>query len=133
MYIHIRIIYSWIPWKIYVNRNNICQIKIFKNRNNIHEMTLWRIGIGIYLWHKYQRIYSWWIYLQTICEIFAKRELFAEHWIVQYRIYSSIVPMIKSNSRNVKWPVVIGLSMHGYNYTIKNCTNEEFESPFINS
>ena len=41
--------YSWILWKILVNRNNICQNKIFANRNNIHEMKLWRIEIGIYL------------------------------------------------------------------------------------
>ena len=57
-----------------------CQINIFANRNNIHEMKLWRIGIGIFLWPKYQRIDSWQIYSQTICELFVKRELFAEHW-----------------------------------------------------
>ena len=67
----IKIRYSWILWKIFVNRNIIRQIKIFVNRNNIHEMKLWRIGIGIYLWPKYQQIDLWWIfanYLQIICE-----------------------------------------------------------------
>ena len=76
---NIRIRYSWILWKIFVNRNSIRQIKIFVNRNNIHEMKLWRIGIGIYLWPKYQRIDSWRIYSRTIRELFANRELFAEH------------------------------------------------------
>ena len=81
LYIYwIRIRYSWILWKIFVNRNIICQIKIFVNRNNIHEMKLWRIGIGIYSWPKYQRIDLWRIYSQTIRELFANRELFAEHW-----------------------------------------------------
>ena len=76
---NIRIRYSWILWQIFVNRNNIRQIKIFANRNNIHEMKLWRIGIGIYSPSKYQRIDSWQIYSRTICELFANRELFAEH------------------------------------------------------
>ena len=78
----IRIIYSWILWKIFVNRNNICQINIFANRNNIHEMKLWRIGIGIYLWPKYQQIDLWRIYSRTIRKLFANRELFAEHCTV---------------------------------------------------
>ena len=56
---NLRIRYSWILYKIFVNRNTICQIKIFMNRNNIHEMELWPIGIGIYRWPKYQRIYLW--------------------------------------------------------------------------
>ena len=72
---NIRIRYSWILWKIFVNS----QIDIFLNRNNIHEIKLWQIGIGIYLWPKYQRIDSWQVYLQTICELFANRELLAEH------------------------------------------------------
>ena len=62
----IRIRYSWILYKIFLNRNNICQIKKFENRNNIHDLKLWQIGIGIYLWSKYQRIDLWRIYLQTI-------------------------------------------------------------------
>ena len=78
-----RIWYSWILWRIFANRNNIRQITIFANRKNIQEMKLWRIGIGIYLWPKYQRIDSWWIYSQTIREIFANRELFAEHCYLQ--------------------------------------------------
>ena len=45
---NIKIRYSWILWKIFVNRNNIRQITIFANRNTIHELKLWRIGIGIY-------------------------------------------------------------------------------------
>ena len=72
--------YSWILWRIFANRNNIRQITIFANRNNIHEMKLWRIGIGIYSWPKYQGIDSWRIYSQTIRELFANIELFAEHW-----------------------------------------------------
>ena len=68
---NIKIRYSWTLWKIFVNRNNICQINVFANRNNIHEMKFWLIGMGIYLWPKYQRIDSGRIYLQTICELFA--------------------------------------------------------------
>ena len=77
---NIRIRYSWIHYKIFVNSNNNRQIKIFGNRNNIHEIKLWQIVIGIYSWSKYQRIDLWWIYSQTICKLFANRELFAEHW-----------------------------------------------------
>ena len=62
-----------------MNTNNIPQTIILANRNNIHEMKLWRIGIGLYLWPKYQRIDSWQIYLQTIWKLFANRELCAEH------------------------------------------------------
>ena len=40
---------------------------------------MWQIGIGIYSWHKYQRIDTWWIYSRTIRKLFANRELFAEH------------------------------------------------------
>ena len=76
---NIRLRYSWILWIIFVNRNNIHQITIFTDRNNIHEMKLWRIGIGVYSWAKYQRIYSWRIYSQTIRKLFANRESFAEH------------------------------------------------------
>ena len=76
---NIRIRYSWIPWKIYVNRTKGRQITLFANRNIIHEMKLWRIGIGTYLWHKYQQIDSWQIYLGTICKLFGNRKLFAEH------------------------------------------------------
>ena len=61
---NIRIRYSWILSKIFANRNNFCQINIFANRNIIHEIKLWQIGIGIYLWHKYQQIDSWQIYLR---------------------------------------------------------------------
>ena len=75
---NIGIRYSWILWKIIRNRNIIRQINIFANRNNIHE--LWQIGIGIYLWPKYQHIGLWRIYSRTIHEIFGSRELFAEHW-----------------------------------------------------
>ena len=75
----IKIRYSWILWKIFLNRNIICQITILANMNNIHEMKLWGIGIGIYSWPKYQRIDLWRIYSQTIRELFANRELFAEH------------------------------------------------------
>ena len=50
--------------------------------NIVHEMKLWRLGIGIYLWPEYQRIDLWPIYLQTIHELFANRELFAEHCIM---------------------------------------------------
>ena len=71
--------YLRILWKIFVNRNNISQINIFANRNNIHEMKLWRIGIEIYSWPKYQQIDFWRIYLRTIHELFANKELFAEH------------------------------------------------------
>ena len=67
----IKIRYSWILWKIFVNRNIICQITILANRNYIHEMKFGRIGIGIYSWPKYQRIDSWQINSQTICELFA--------------------------------------------------------------
>ena len=66
------------PQKIFLNRNNICQITIFKNWKNIHKRKLRRIGIGIYLWREYQQIDSGQIYLQIICELFANRELFAE-------------------------------------------------------
>ena len=76
--------FSWKLRKIFLNRNNICPITIFTNRNNFHYFKLWQIGIGIYLWPKYQRIDSWRIYLQTICELFANRELFAEHCTVLY-------------------------------------------------
>ena len=72
--------------KIFVNKNNICQINIFAKRNNIHEMKLRRIGIGIYLWPKNQRIDSWQIYSQTIHKLFANRELFAEHWNIPIEI-----------------------------------------------
>ena len=65
-----KIRYSWILWKICVNSNNIHQITIFANRNNIHELKLWWIGIGIYLWPKYQKIDLWRINLWTICELF---------------------------------------------------------------
>ena len=78
----IKIRYSWIHWKIFVNRNIICQITMLANRNNIHEMNLWQIGIGIYLWNKSQQIDSWQIISRTICELFANRELFAEHWFI---------------------------------------------------
>ena len=50
--------------------------------NIVHEMKLWRLGIGIYFWPEYQRIDLWQIYLQTISELFANRELFAEHCIM---------------------------------------------------
>ena len=76
---HIKIRYSWMLWKIFVNRNNICKINIFAIRNNIYNMKLWRIGVGIYLWPKYQHIYSWRIYSQTIRELFTNIELFAEN------------------------------------------------------
>ena len=75
-------IYSWILWKIFVNRNNICQITIFANRKNINMMTFWQIGIGIYSLPEYQWSDLWKIYLQTIRKLFANRELFAEHWIM---------------------------------------------------
>ena len=77
LYVFNRKICSWILWKIFANRNNICQITMFANRNIIHELKLLQIGIGIYLWPKYQQIYLWQIYLQTICELFANGELFA--------------------------------------------------------
>ena len=44
-------------------------------------MKLSQIRIGINLWPKYPQIDLWQTYLQTTCEIFANRELFAEHWI----------------------------------------------------
>ena len=88
---NIRLRYSWILWKIFVNGNNIHQITIFANRNNIHEMKVLRIGIGIYLWAKYQRIDSSRIYSQTIRELFANRELFAEHWCSPVS-YSAVFP-----------------------------------------
>ena len=62
----IKIRYSWIFSKIFVNSKIIRQITILANWNNIHEMKLWQIGIGIYSWPKYQRIDSW-------------ENLFAEH------------------------------------------------------
>ena len=74
-----KIRYWPILWNIFVIRNDIHQIMIFANRNNIHEIKLWGIGIGIYLWPKYQRIDSLRIYSQTIHKLFANRELFPEH------------------------------------------------------
>ena len=53
---NIRIRYSWILWRTFANRNDIFLITIFANRNNIHKIKLWHIGIGIYLWPKYQQI-----------------------------------------------------------------------------
>ena len=61
------------------------QITIFLNRNNIHEMKLWRIRIGIYLWPEYQQIDSWRIYFWPIRELFVNIELFAEHWYKNIR------------------------------------------------
>ena len=75
----IKIRYSWIFWKLFMKRNILLQITILVNRTNIHEMKFWWIGIGIYLWPKYQRIDLWRIYSRTICKLFANRELFAEH------------------------------------------------------
>ena len=88
----IKIRYSWILWKIFVNRNIIRQITTLANRINIHEMKLWKIGIGIYLWPKYQRIDSWQIYLRTIRKLFTNRELFTEHYptYIHTLIYSYI-------------------------------------------
>ena len=74
---NIKIRCSWILWKLFVNRNIICQIIIFSNRNNVQKMKLLRIGN--YLWPEYQLIYLWQIYYQTICKLFANRELFADH------------------------------------------------------
>ena len=37
---------------MFVNRNNICQLKIFANRKNIHDMKLWRILGGGYTFQK---------------------------------------------------------------------------------
>ena len=79
----IKIRYSWILWKLFVNRNIICQVTTLGNRNNIHDMKLLQIGIGIYSWPKYQQIDSWWISSWTIRELLANRELFAEHWAGQ--------------------------------------------------
>ena len=77
---NIKVRYSWILWKIFVNRTNICQITLFANMNNIYEMKTCQIGIGIYLWLKYQWKDLWQIYSQTIHQlVFANRELFAEH------------------------------------------------------
>ena len=59
--------------------NGTVSLTILANRNNIHEMKLCQIEIGIYLWPKYQRIDLWWKYSQTICKLYAKIELFAEH------------------------------------------------------
>ena len=77
---NIKIRCSWILWKIFVNKNNISQITIIANTNNIHKMKLWQIGIGIYSLAEYQRIDMWRIYLQTICKLFANKQLFTEHW-----------------------------------------------------
>ena len=60
--------------KIFGNRNIIHQINILANRNKIHKMKLWRIEVEIFSHPKYQRIYS-----RTIRELFANRQLFAEH------------------------------------------------------
>ena len=54
---------SWIHNKIFANWNNICEIA---NKSSIHQMKLWRLGIGIYLLPKYQRIDLWQIYSWTI-------------------------------------------------------------------
>ena len=54
-----------------MNRNISCHVTILANRNNIHEMKLWQIGIGIYLWPRYQQIDLWWIYLRTTCKLLA--------------------------------------------------------------
>ena len=76
--------YSWKLRKIIMNRKIFGQITIFINRNNFHYLKLWRIAIGIYLWPKYQRMDLWRIYSQTICKLFANRELLAEHCTVLY-------------------------------------------------
>ena len=91
----IKIRYSWILSKIFVNRNIICQITIFVNRNTIHEMQLWQIGTGIYLWPKYQQTDLWRIYSRTIRELFANWELFFEHCCdAVLRILNSLVIML---------------------------------------
>ena len=41
----IKIRYSWILSKIFVNRNTICQLTILANRNIIHEIKSWRPGV----------------------------------------------------------------------------------------
>ena len=92
--LYMRIRYSWISLKIYLNRNDIRQVTIFANRNNIHEMKLWQIGIRIYLSHKYQRKDSWGIYSQTIRELFANIELFAEHWAVPLGVWKIFIKNI---------------------------------------
>ena len=65
-----------------MNRIIIRQITILANRNNIHEMKLWRIGIGIYSWPKYQRIDLWRIYSRTIHELFANSKCVP--WILAF-------------------------------------------------
>ena len=98
----IEIRYSWILWKIFVNGNIIRQIKILGNRNNIHGMKLWRIGIRIYSWPQYQGIDLWQIYLRTICELFANRELFAEHWFALVFYIYDLTKIKYKKSKNKK-------------------------------
>ena len=47
--------------------------------NNIREILMLGIGIGINLWHQYQWIDLWRVYLWVIRKLFANIELFAEH------------------------------------------------------
>ena len=108
LYIFInKIRYSWILWKIFLNRNIICQITILANKNNIHEMKLWQIGIRIYSWPKYQRIDLWRIYSGTIHELFANRELFAEHWYSRTFYRSSLY--MGDFTQGGEWPYQIGV------------------------
>ena len=91
--------YSWIVWKIFVNRNNIHQINIIANRNNIHEKKLWRIGIGINSRPKHQRIDLWQIYSRTNCKLFANRELFAEHWENTFYVFVCVERLRKYDKK----------------------------------
>ena len=81
------------------------QITIFMIRNNIHEMKLWRIRIGIYLWPEYQQIdlwqiYWWRIYSWPIRKLFVNIELFAEHWYKNIREKKKIMC---HNEQGVIW------------------------------
>ena len=114
--------------------NNICQIIIFVNRNSIHKMKLSREGIWIYLWPKYQRIDLWLIYLQTICKLFANRDLFAEHWLVGVLVFL-LVDLCE------KWPMETSVSEwvknsncdKTQNYKLWKNSKTQFMKKLINS
>ena len=113
---NLRIRYSWILWKIFVNRNKICKINIFANRNNIHKMKLWRIEIGIYSWPEYQQIDLWQIYSPTIHKIFASRELFAEHCSLVVVMISTCLVILLS------WTCLVVLLISTLPLVLLNCT-----------
>ena len=74
---NIGIRYSWILLKIFVNRNNIRQINTFANRNNNHELKLLANRNRNLLANRFvTNLFA------NYSQIFANRELFAEHSIL---------------------------------------------------